>query len=594
MASSYQPSETIKNVINKIGSREWILPGIQRRFVWNTDRIIDLFDSLMQGYPFGTLMVWKVDKKETIEKIKFYDFLQDYQEYWRETCGDYKPTNKEVYSVIDGQQRLNSLYIGLRGSYAEKLPRKKWRNAYDESIQPKMYLYINLCEHDTDEDNDREYKFAFLSDSAFNGLEDKNHWYKVANLLDDFDYYDESRLDDDEFLDKLSNIIEGLQIEKEFEREANRTLKKLYTRVFIKPIINYYLEEDNDLDRVVNIFVRTNSGGVPLAFSDLVMSVIVARQSAARNRIDELVNLIRAETGISISRDFVLKTFLYLHSTDIKFRTSNFTPEMIDLLMEKLESIGNHIKSVTIFARQIGLNDEAIRAKYALLPLLYYSYTRNIYLDNLAKNPYDRKACGVFLKISLLKGLFGGSPDSVLLPIRNEINKSCSAFPYNEIVTSFVGRNKNLSFTDEDIELRIKESAWGSPDTRIILSIITEVNPQFTYDHVDHLYPKAMFKESELNKMAFLKNDQELKNFYSNKNNWNTLGNLQLLNSAENESKNNERLSSWLSRKPEYKTSILLPLDDDGNEIYGDDQFKDFVERRRKLLAQKLKEKITL
>ena len=76
--------------------------------------------------------------------------------------------------------------------------------------------------------------------------------------------------------------------------------------------------------------------------------------------------------------------------------------------------------------------------------------------------------------------------------------------------------------------------------------------------------------------------------------NWNTLGNLQLLNSAENESKNHERLSSWLSRKPEYKSSIFLPKDEHGNEIYADDKFKEFVEGRKKLLCKLLKEKTTI
>ena len=163
MPGRYQPAETIKSVIEKIDTREWILPSIQRRFVWDTDRIENLFDSIMQGYPIGTLMVWKVTSKETIKKIGFYNFLQDYQERWAETCTDYKPSSEIVYSVIDGQQRLNSLYIGLKGSYAEKLPRKRWHSAYDSSIQPKKYLYLNLCEHHSDnEENRRFYNLKFI------------------------------------------------------------------------------------------------------------------------------------------------------------------------------------------------------------------------------------------------------------------------------------------------------------------------------------------------------------------------------------------------------------------------------------------------
>lgn len=593
MPGRYQPAETIRNVINKIDTREWVLPSIQRKFIWDTERIINLFDSLMQGYPIGTLMVWKVSSHATIKRIGFYDFLQDYQERWREICNDYRPTTDVVYSIIDGQQRLNSLYIGLKGSYAEKLPRKKWRNAYDSSIQPKMYLYINLCEHDTNDENGRFYNFSFLSEQMYNELENKNNWYKISDILY-LPYFDESRVDDDEFLDLLESIVDEHNIVGEFKREARRTLKKLYKVIFTSLTINYYLEEDNELDRVVDIFVRTNSGGVPLAFSDLVMSVIVSEWPEARTKIDEVVTVVRSDTGVVISRDFVLKSFLYIFSTDIKFRIINLTNTIIETIRTKLDEVGDYIKSVCIFAKQIGLNDETIRAKYALLPLLYFSFTNGIKLDNLARNPDDRKKCGVFLKLSLIKGLFGGTPDSVLIQIRNIIRTATTGFPLSEISVSLVGKNKNLTFTDEEIEVRVNDASWGTTDARLLLSIITEINPEFTYNHVDHLYPKSMFTNRELNSLEFLNGNDELRSFYADKRNWNTLGNLQLLNSSENESKNNERLSSWLARRPEYKSSIILPKDEDGNEIYDDDKFKEFVTERKKILIKLLKEKTTL
>ncbi len=595
MPGRYQPAETIKSIIEKIDKREWILPSIQRRFVWDTERIINLFDSIMQGYPIGTFMVWKVTNKDTIKKIGFYNFLQDYQERWAETCTDYKPTNETVYSVIDGQQRLNSLYIGLKGSYAEKLSRKQWRKAYDSSIQPKMYLFINLCEHDTNDENGRFYNLAFLSSSTYNSLINKNHWFKVCDILD-MQYFDESRLDDDDFENMLKDKIESMKIEDDKKHEAKKTLKKLYKVVFNSQVINYYLEEDNELDRVVDIFVRTNSGGVPLAFSDLVMSVIVSEFPEARNKIEEIVTLVRTETGVDILRDFVLKAFLYIFSDDIKFRISNLTSEksdLIDIIKNKLEEVGEYIKSVCFFAKQIGLNNEAIRAKYALLPILYYSYKNKKKLDNLAKYPEDRQNCGVFLKLSLIKGLFGGNPDSPLIQIRNKINEVSGKFPIKKISDSFLDKTRNLTLTADDIEIKVHETSWGTTEAILLLSIITEINPEYTYEHVDHLYPKAMFKEKELDKMDFLRDNENLRKFYADKKNWNTLGNLQLLNSAENESKNGKRLSVWLAKKPEYKSSIFLPKTDDGREIYNDNEFKDFVEKRRKLLCNILKEKTT-
>lgn len=592
MPGRYQSPETIKEIVSKISKREWILPSIQRRFVWNTERIENLFDSIMQGFPIGTCMIWELNNKTIIKKMRFYDFLQDYQERWNEKCGDYKPLSDTVYSVIDGQQRLNSLYIGLMGSYAEKLPRKQWRNAYDSSIQPKKYLYLNLCNHSDNNDNGRFYNFLFMSEDSYNSCDDKKYWFKVSDILD-FEIFDDSRLDDDDFLVNLENKINEMGIEEQNKKEALKTLKKLYKAIFISRPINYYLEADNELDRVVNIFVRTNSGGVPLAFSDLVMSVIVSEWSEAGEKIDELVNIVRVDTRIDISRDFILKAFLYIFSSDIKFRIENITPSLIKAIKENMEKVGEYIKSVCTFARQIGLDNDAIRAKYALLPIVYYSYKKQIKLDNVAKHPDDRKLCGVFIKLSLIKGLFGGSPDSVLTPIKSQIDKCNNNFPLKKISDYFVDKPRNLTLTDDDIQNRVNETSWGTNDARLLLSIITEINPEYSYEHVDHLYPKSMFKKSELKKLKCLKENEELKIFYADKKNWNTLGNLQLLNSSENESKNHDKLSVWLSRKPEYKTSIFLPLDDDGNEIYKDDQFKDFVIKRREILCKILKEKTT-
>lgn len=592
MPGKYQQPETIKTIVDKIGSRDWILPSIQRKFVWDAERIVNLFDSIMQGYPIGTLMVWKLCDKVTIKKLGFYDFLQDYQEKWRESCNDYKPTSPVVYSVIDGQQRLNSIYIGVKGSYAERLPKRRWKNAYDPTIQPKKVLYLNLVEKNADEDNNRLYDFAFLSDDEFNSKANKNHWFRVSDILD-FPYYDESRLDDDDFIEYIDDVVRRLGIEEDSVKEACKTLKKLYKMIFITQVINYYLEEDNELDRVVDIFVRTNNGGVPLSFSDLVMSVIVSKWSDARTKMDELVSLIKVDTGVNITRDFILKVFLYLYSEDIKFRIANLSDDLVKIIKEKLEETGELIKSVCIFTKQTGLNDETIRAKYALLPLIYYSHKNNIELNNVAKNADARRTCGVFLKLSLIKGLFGGSPDSVLIPIRRIIKNSKQEFPMKEIRDELLGRPRNLTLTDEEIDQLVKDASWGTNEARLLLSIITEINPEYSYEHVDHLYPKSMFSTKELEKLEFLKNNQELYKFYSDKKNWNTLGNLQLLNSAENESKNHEKLSSWFTRKPEYRQSAMLPKDDKGNDIFEDERFKDFVLERRKLLISKLKEKIT-
>ena len=70
----YKPGGTIADALGAIQKKEYVLPAIQREFVWKPEQIERLFDSLMQGYPFGTFLFWKVGS-ETSSKFKFYDFV---------------------------------------------------------------------------------------------------------------------------------------------------------------------------------------------------------------------------------------------------------------------------------------------------------------------------------------------------------------------------------------------------------------------------------------------------------------------------------------------------------------------------------------
>lgn len=196
MSGKYQQPTTVMSVVNYMQHNNWILPSIQRKFEWDKDRIINLFDSLLRGYPIGTLMLWKVNN-EIIKKTGFFTFLQDYQEKFQETTSEFNPgiTANDLFAVIDGQQRLNAILIGLVGSYAEKIPRKQWKKAYDESIQPREELYINLLSMAPEESN-KEYQIQFFSDAKLKQESNHKCWFKIGNILTKFKKIDEADFDD--------------------------------------------------------------------------------------------------------------------------------------------------------------------------------------------------------------------------------------------------------------------------------------------------------------------------------------------------------------------------------------------------------------
>lgn len=129
-------SITVKNAMRNIATNQYLLPAIQRKFVWEIDQIEMLFDSILRNYPINSFMLWKITDSRIKSNYKFYVFLKDYAKKFHEDNPDApaKLLSNDFYAVIDGQQRMTSLYIGLIGSYRSKRPNKRWKDNENASL----------------------------------------------------------------------------------------------------------------------------------------------------------------------------------------------------------------------------------------------------------------------------------------------------------------------------------------------------------------------------------------------------------------------------------------------------------------------------
>lgn len=175
----YKPGGTIADALGAIQRKDYVLPAIQREFVWKPEQIERLFDSLMQGYPFGTFLFWKV-RPETSSRFKFYDFVLNYHQRDAAHCPDLGPVhNREVTAVLDGQQRLTALNIGLRGSMATKLPHRLWTSP---DAFPVKRLRLNLLAPVKPDEHGVCYEFRFLTDDQA-GHSGGRFWFPVGSVL---------------------------------------------------------------------------------------------------------------------------------------------------------------------------------------------------------------------------------------------------------------------------------------------------------------------------------------------------------------------------------------------------------------------------
>lgn len=579
MSKGFAKPITIKEAIDNIVSRKYLLPAIQRKFVWSSGKIEVLFDSIMRGYPINSFMFWEVREDKIKNSFKFYQFLTEYRERFKEDNIDIDTKgNDDFFAVIDGQQRLTGIYLGLKGSYAYRLPRKWLRD--DEESMPTRHLYLNLAVP-MKEDNERQmaYDFRFLTDTEVNhkSFDQSNIWFKVNDILK----YDTP--------EKVDNHIdcEGW-LNKDFTKQTFRRLRKV---IFEELLVNYYLETNQEIDIVLDIFIRTNSGGVPLSFSDLLMSITTANwKMDARKAIDDVVNksFQIGSPGFVISRDLVLKTCLVLFNDNIKFQVRNFDSNSVKVFEENWMRIQKSILETFKLIESFGFNNVTLRAKNAIIPIVYYIYHRGI--ENEINNPLkfnnDKTQIKKWLCLSLIKGVFGGQSDNILRGIRKVIkteleeNPNNPIFPLLRIKDEFkLSNTKNLTLSADAIAGMLEEQK-GTAECFAILSLLySHLNFMNQTYHQDHLHPASYFTKLDRSKFV---TDEDF-NFYTNDKNWNGVANLQLLNGILNNSKNDMSLIEWVEENKIDRTSQLIP--ECGLDIK---DFKDFIEKRKELLANRL------
>ena len=567
---------TIYQAIKSIEDKEYLLPAFQREFVWSTEQIEKLFDSLMQGYPISSMLFWNV-KGSTITDFNFYQFLDSYVEKYKTHNVLKKSISKDFNAILDGQQRLSSLYIGLCGSYAYHEYRKSWDN--NPNSFPERKLYLCITKTNKDEDADKKYLFYFEKTSTTNNNDlykdlDNELWFRVGKIID---LHLSKSYDLDDFCED-NNI----------SKSSKKMLRTLDRVIFTDFNINYYEEDEQNPDKAVNIFTRINSGGTYLSFSDIMFSLMVANWTTdARTEITELVDRINNK-GFSINNDYILKAFLYLHHKMIKSSINSFSKSFCKLLEDDWLSIRDSIDSLFELLYYFGLNSYTLTSNNATLPILYYIYHRKVYKNFANAKPFekDRKAIKKWLLSALLRQGFGSHSDAALTSSRKAFTDDIGKEYIKSTITDFPAIDisekikRHLTTIDDDF---IDVLLDTQKDNKYCFSILALLYPNLDYKnnnfHKDHLHPDDCYND--------LSEELQEKYPYSK---YNSIVNLQMLDANENESKGKIPLYKWVekelkktnNRKQFFDAHLIPDIDLRQNN------FDEFYLKRKELLSRKL------
>jgi uncharacterized protein with ParB-like and HNH nuclease domain len=581
---AFQVPITVKEAISKIHSKTYLLPAIQREVVWDTAQIERLFDSLMRDYPIGSFLFWMVKRKQT-GKYQFYEFIRDYHERdHRHNPKANASGEEDIVGILDGQQRLTALYVGLRGSFAFKEPRKRWDNP---QAFPKRHLYLNLRGASKDESRDLLYDFRFLTTKEVEDAAEDVFWYRVGNVLDLKTEYE------------VNNYLieKGLMEDRKTGQFANQTLFKLWTVIHKSQVINYFLEEDEQLDKVLNIFIRVNSGGTILSYSDLLLSIAAAQWTKldARETITAFVDELNGiGNGFNFNKDWVLKSCLVLGDfTDIAFKVDNFNKANMLRIEKSWDEISKALRNAVLLISAFGYSRETLTSNNAVIPIAYHLLQKGLpnNFDQASKYSTDRKRIQHWLTSSLLKRVFGGQPDSVLRPIRDVLKGKSEEFPLTAIRNKFKGTTKSLTFTKEDID-SLLENRYGQGYAFSVLAILYPTLDFRNTFHIDHIHPRSQFTKTRLAKRGISGDDAS---FYIE--NVDLLPNLQLLEGIPNQEKNDSDFDEWLSDTFKGKQARQSFMDRNyiPDEIVLEfDNFREFFDERRQRMFDALSKLLKL
>ena len=546
------PSKTIKSFIQEINNTDsdggglW-LPNIQRYFVWDEDQMVKLFDSIMRQYPLPSLLIWK-----TKESLRNRAFVQQYIEPV-DVIPLYRPnTSKTKRLVLDGQQRLQTLFIGLKGSIEGKV------------------LHFDVLSGLSPDNNGINYKFKFI-------LPEKATWPNVP--FQDLIYT--KKLPSDIATDLLKKYgVEGLS------NQDFQTLTRNIDRARFEFITNDALiyqeidstdeeESSHSLDDVVEIFIRANDGGTKLSKSDLMFSLMTANWSTADTEMQEFLSEING-VQFDFDRDFVLKASMVMLDQGARYDVKKLrTQEIRDRITQEWTKLTTSISFVRDFLEQKTFiqSDKALPSYLAIIPLIYFYH-------KFPDKWQVTKGKESYLLRVLLTSAFSGRPDNLIDKIVNTIKKT-EEFNVDQIFSDIREDQRSLELSEN----HLFEMGYGSRTIHLLFNLWysrVDYNPAFDghLPQVDHIFPRSILKKVKVTEEGITKQKYIV-------NTINQLANCMLLPRDENGAagKSDTPPHKWFEDKPtEYLELHCIPKNKDLWEI---EQFENFIDERKKLIREK-------
>ena len=571
--AKWETSKSIKDIITKIREDEIVLPVMQRRFVWDTDSMELLFDSLLKGNSFGAIICIE-EEKDSTPLFDSRRFSLDGKDI--DSISIDNPLSKTQWFVIDGQQRLQSFYIGLVGNYKGKR------------------LYFDLFSDYSEE----EYIFVFAEDESKirlksednerfeNGGLKKRLWYPACELYerlkssgDDYSAVSDKIIDDK----SISNKLEEKHIEKNIRTFYNKTCEPNTIGI---SLVSVNKSKDNQLfenrERMIELFRRLNQGGTVLSASDLIASKLKGMDPEMEKFLDKIT----AEySNIGIGQPELIKLILILGD-----KTSFSAKDVSDITKDDVTFASDNKVKVeeTLIALKEFLKASRNYSWFELcgnrtaIPLYFLAY--HIFHSGIETNQLKNmwvkfetdpnfENMSRWLRLSLLNRVFsayrGWRPNTTGVRKIHEVLERYKGkeFPVNEIYKVYEERLNSFH--------HIEAEYLDTFDKEYIFYLVYSVRMNRDED-IDHIHPRTLLEQRYNEKY------------------WDSIVNKQKKDMSTNRgSKSGKEYGTWLKNEfpdeKDRKEELDMHLIPHDENLWRSANFHpDFYEARADLLVEKL------
>lgn len=382
---------SLGGLIGDIGLGRIGLPDIQRPFVWANAKVRDLFDSMYRGYPVGYFLFWQTGAESVETKV----------------IGDVNKQKTPSLLIVDGQQRLTSLYAVIRR----------------EAVLRENF--------------EREHiRIAFRPQSGTFAVPDATTERDPEYILDISEVFAQSTSKSiREYLKRLNSARDVSEEETERVESAIERLASLTNFPFIALELSQQCTEE----QVADVFVRINSEGKKLNQSDFILTLMsvfwddgrtelekfcrAARQPAPAGQASPFNqifqpdpdHLLRVDVGVAFRRARLEHVYSLLRGKDLT--SGEVSLEQRNSQFDKLRDAQGRVLNVTYWADFLNvIRSAGYRSAKTISSVNALVFAYQLYL--LGRTEYDvegfklRNAIARWLFMSLLTGRFTSSPES--------------------------------------------------------------------------------------------------------------------------------------------------------------------------------------